>query len=60
VVDHVLHRDLRGIWIPKNDHSQGIADQQKIKAALVKKTRCGVVVGRKRGQAAACGLGGAE
>ncbi len=60
VVDHVIHRNLRGVWMPKNDHSQGVADQKQIEATLVEKTRCGVVVGRKRGQAAACGLGCAE
>jgi hypothetical protein len=46
--------------MPKNDHSQGVADQKKIQAALVEKTRCGVVVGGERSQTAACGLGGAE
>ena len=60
VVDHVIHRDLRGVWMPKNDHSQGVADQKQIEATLVEKTRCRVVVGRKRGQATACGLGCAE
>jgi len=49
VVDHVGHCDMCRVGMTKNHHSQGIADQQKIQAALVEKTRCGVVVGGERG-----------
>ena len=60
VVDHVGHRNMCGVWMTKNHHSQGIADQQQVKPALVEETRGGVVVGGESGQAAACNLGGAE
>jgi hypothetical protein len=60
VVDHILHRDMGGVWMTKHNHSQGIADQQQIKPTLVEKTGSWVVVGGKRGKAASGGLGSAE
>lgn len=60
VVDHVLHCNMRGIWMPKNDHSQGIADQQQIKPTLIKQTSSRIIVSRKRGKPSTCSLGDAE
>ena len=60
VMDHVLHRDMRGVWMTEHNHSQRIADQQQIKPTLVEKTGSWVVVCGKRGKAASGGLGSAE
>ena len=60
VVNHVIHRDMRGVGMPQNNHSQRVANQQEIKPTLVEKARGWIIVSRKRGQPAAFSLGLAE
>jgi hypothetical protein len=55
-MNHVIHRDMRGIGVSQNDHSQRVANQQQIEPALVEKARSGVIIGRERSQTAAFSL----
>ena len=53
MVEHVLHRDLRGVGVAKDDHPKGVSDEQKIESAIVEQARRRKIVGGEAGNATA-------
>ncbi len=60
VVNHIRHRNLRGVGMAQHDHAKRVAHQEKIKPAIVKEAGGGVIVGRERSKATARCLSLAE
>jgi len=60
MMKHVRHGDLGGIGVAEYDHSQGIADEEKIETTVIKKSRGWIIIGREAGETATDGFGIAQ